>query len=929
MDRFDVTGMSCAACSARVEKAVAKVEGVDSVAVNLLTNSMAVTGKADADAVKKAVSDAGYEAFLKGENSVGRGTLQGTSKSTDVAKTMEDITGDEISQLKKRLITSAGFLLVLMYFSMGHAMWKLPLPEFFERNYIAIALVQMLLALTVMVINKKFFVNGFRGMLNKAPNMDSLVALGSGASFGWSLYILFAMTGAKSAEGGAGMYLHQLYFESAAMILTLITVGKLLEAISKGRTTDALKSLMKLTPKTANVIRDGREIKVPVEAVVKKDIFVVRPGESIPVDGVVMEGESSIDESALTGESVPVDKESGEGIFAGTVNQQGFLKCMATEIGEETSLAQIIRLVSDAAASKAPIAKVADKVSGVFVPVVIVLSLITIFVWALLGADAGFALARGISVLVISCPCALGLATPVAIMVGSGLGAKNAMLFKTAESLEAAGKVKYVVLDKTGTITLGRPKVTDMKSAEGINDYDLIKMAYSLEIKSEHPLSKAVVDYAEGVEYDEVSNFRTLSGNGLTGEIDGEILCAGKFEFLRDKVAIPETDIKDADILAGEGKTVLYFSKGDKYLGYIAVADVIKEDSPKAVMELKNMGIRVLMLSGDSQKTAEAIGRLTGIDTVIGGVLPADKERIVAGLHEKGAVAMVGDGINDAPALTRADVGVAIGAGTDVAVDAADVVLMKNSIMDVAGVVRLSRKTLRNIRENLFWAFIYNIIGIPLAAGVWIPLTGWEMNPMFGAAAMSMSSFCVVTNALRLNFFDVHRASRDKRAEMAEPLNIKDIIGDGEGDARGRLPGGEKESAGLENEGKESVGQENEGKENEGKESVEKENEGLEKNEEDNPRKEKISEMEKQREEINVEEKKGGNKMKKTMKIEGMMCGHCEASVKKALESVDGVKAADVSHEKDMAVVSMDAEVASDVLKEVVEAKDYKVLSIE
>lgn len=914
MDRFDVTGMSCAACSARVEKAVAKVEGVDSVAVNLLTNSMTVTGKADADAVKKAVSDAGYEAFLKGENSVGRGTLQGTSKSTDGAKVMEDITGDEISQLKKRLITSAGFLLVLMYFSMGHAMWKLPLPEFFERNYIAIALVQMLLALTVMVINKKFFVNGFRGMFNKAPNMDSLVALGSGASFGWSLYILFAMTGAKSAEGGAGMYLHQLYFESAAMILTLITVGKLLEAISKGRTTDALKSLMKLTPKTANVIRDGREIKVPVEAVVKKDIFVVRPGESIPVDGVVMEGESSIDESALTGESVPVDKEAGEGIFAGTVNQQGFLKCMATEIGEETSLAQIIRLVSDAAASKAPIAKVADKVSGVFVPVVIVLSLITIFVWALLGADAGFALARGISVLVISCPCALGLATPVAIMVGSGLGAKNAILFKTAESLEAAGKVKYVVLDKTGTITLGRPKVTDMKSAEGINDYDLIKMAYSLEIKSEHPLSKAVVDYAEGVEYDEVSNFRTLSGNGLTGEIDGEILCAGKFEFLRDKVAIPETDIKDADILAGEGKTVLYFSKGDKYLGYIAVADVIKEDSPKAVMELKNMGIRVLMLSGDSQKTAEAIGRLTGIDTVIGGVLPADKERIVAGLHEKGAVAMVGDGINDAPALTRADVGVAIGAGTDVAVDAADVVLMKNSIMDVAGVVRLSRKTLRNIRENLFWAFIYNIIGIPLAAGVWIPLTGWEMNPMFGAAAMSMSSFCVVTNALRLNFFDVHRASRDKRAEMAESLNIKDIIGDGEGDARGRLPGGGKESAGLENEGKESVGQENE---------------GLEKNEEDNPGEEKVSEMEKQREEINVEEKKGGNKMKKTMKIEGMMCGHCEASVKKALESVDGVKAADVSHEKDMAVVSMDAEVASDVLKEVVEAKDYKVLSIE
>ena len=639
MDRFDVTGMSCAACSARVEKAVAKVEGVDSVAVNLLTNSMTVTGKADADAVKKAVSDAGYEAFLKGENSVGRGTLQGTSKSTDGAKAMEDITGDEISQLKKRLITSAGFLLVLMHFSMGHAMWKLPLPEFFERNYIAIALVQMLLALTVMVINKKFFVNGFRGMFNKAPNMDSLVALGSGASFGWSLYILFAMTCAKSAEGGAGMYFHQLYFESAAMILTLITVGKLLEAISKGRTTDALKSLMKLTPKTANVIRDGREIKVPVEAVVKKDIFVVRPGESIPVDGVVMEGESSIDESALTGESVPVDKEAGEGIFAGTVNQQGFLKCMATEIGEETSLAQIIRLVSDAAASKAPIAKVADKVSGVFVPVVIVLSLITIFVWALLGADAGFALARGISVLVISCPCALGLATPVAIMVGNGLGAKNAMLFKTAESLEAAGKVKYVVLDKTGTITLGRPKVTDMKSAEGINDYDLIKTAYSLEIKSEHPLSKAVVDYAEGVEYDEVSNFRTLSGNGLTGEIDGEILCAGKFEFLRDKVAIPETDIKDADILAGEGKTVLYFSKGDKYLGYIAVADVIKEDSPKAVMELKNMGIRVLMLSGDSQKTAEAIGRLTGIDTVIGGVLPADKERIVAGLHEKGAVA--------------------------------------------------------------------------------------------------------------------------------------------------------------------------------------------------------------------------------------------------------------------------------------------------
>lgn len=854
MNRYDVTGMSCAACSARVEKAVSKVDGVESVSVNLLTNSMMVGGDVPADIIEKAVKDAGYGAKKRSDN-----PDAGNSKHMQNEEiSLGDINAQEITVLKKRLITSIGFLIVLMYFSMGHMLLGLPIPGFFQGNPIAVAMIQMLLALVVMFINKKFFVNGFKGMINRAPNMDSLVALGSGASFGWSIYIMFAMTGFV-ASGNTELlekYRHQLYFESAAMIVTLITVGKLLEAISKGRTTDALKSLMELAPKMATVIRDGEEVQIDIDEVKVQDIFVVRPGESVPVDGIIMEGESSIDESALTGESIPVDKNEGMNVFAGTVNQHGFIKCKVTGVGEDTSLAQIIRMVSDAAATKAPIAKVADKVSGIFVPTVIGLSLLTIVVWLIIGKEAGFALARGISVLVISCPCALGLATPVAIMVGSGLGAKNSMLFKNAVSLEQAGRVKYVVLDKTGTVTVGQPEVTDIKSADGVNDYDLVKVAYSLERKSEHPLSKAIVKYAYGVKFDEVSDFKVLPGNGLTAVYEGKNFAGGKLEYIREKVIIPNADHDQAVGLAEEGKTVLYFSSGDKYLGYIAVADVIKEDSPKAIKELKNMGVQVLMLSGDNQKTAEAIGKQVGADLVIGGVMPEDKEKVVSDLQQYGSVAMVGDGINDAPALTRADVGIAIGAGTDVAIDAADVVLMKSTIADVAGAIRLSRKTLRNIGENLFWAFIYNVIGIPLAAGVWIPLTGWEMNPMFGAAAMSLSSFCVVTNALRLNFFDVHNSSKDKKIDLGESLKLDLYKYDNK----------------------------------------------------------KIMEE---------------DKMKKTMKIEGMMCGHCEANVKKALEAIDGVSAADVSHEKDVAVVEMDKEIDNNVLKEAVEAKDYKVISVE
>ena len=842
MEQYHVTGMSCAACSSRVEKAVSKVPGVESCSVSLLTNSMGVEGTASPEAVIAAVEAAGYGASCKGR---GAGTSSGSGNGASGDGTEADLLEDtETPVLKKRLIWSIIFLVVLMYFSMGHMMWGWPVPEAMADNHVAMGLLQLLLTAAVMVINQKFFISGFRSLWHRAPNMDTLVALGSTAAFGYSTYSLFAMTGAqvRGDMDGVMQYMHEFYFETAAMILALITVGKMLEARSKGKTTDALKNLMKLAPKTAVVLRDGTETEVPVEQVVKGDVFVVRPGENIPVDGIVLEGISAVNEAALTGESIPADKKPGDQVSAATVNQSGFLKCEASRVGEDTTLSQIIRMVSDAAATKAPIAKIADKVSGVFVPAVIGIAAVTIVIWLLCGQSIGYALARGISVLVISCPCALGLATPVAIMVGNGMGAKNGILFKTAVSLEEAGKVNTVVLDKTGTITRGEPKVTDLIMAEGVSEAELLETAYALEARSEHPLAGAVVAMAEEkkLKVCDVQDFMILPGNGLTAVDNGDQLIGGSLTFLNDRIGVPD-DVKTvAQRLAEEGKTPLLFARSKKILGVIAVADVIKEDSPEAIRQLQNMGIEVVMLTGDNERTAAAVGKQAGVDQVIAGVLPDGKEAEIRRLRRKGKVAMVGDGINDAPALTRADIGIAIGAGTDVAIDAADVVLMNSKLSDVPAAIRLSRATLRNIHENLFWAFIYNIIGIPLAAGVWIPLFGWQLNPMFGAAAMSLSSFCVVTNALRLNLFDMRNAAKDKQ----------------------------------------------------------------------------------------IKRKQEEKTMEKTMKIEGMMCGHCEATVRKALEALDGVDHADVSHEQDQAVVTLKEDVADDVLKKAVEDKDYNVVSI-
>ncbi len=845
MEQYNVTGMSCAACSARVEKAVSKVPGVTACSVSLLTNSMGVEGSASPQSVIAAVQAAGYGASLKGAGSA-------SSSAAEAEAALED---HETPVLRRRLVWSLGFLIVLMYFSMGHMMWGWPLPAFYQDNHVAMGLTQLLLTAAVMVINQKFFISGFKSLWHRAPNMDTLVALGSSAAFVYSTYALFAMTGAqvRGDMDGVMRYMMDFYFESAAMILTLITVGKMLEARSKGKTTDALKGLMKLAPKTASVIRNGAESTIPIEQVRRDDVFVVRPGESIPVDGVVLEGSSAVNESALTGESIPADKAPGDPVSAATVNQSGFLKCRATRVGEDTTLSQIIQMVSDAAATKAPIAKIADKVSGVFVPSVIAIAAVTTAVWLLLGRSVGFALARGISVLVISCPCALGLATPVAIMVGSGLGAKNGILFKTAASLEEAGRIQIVALDKTGTITAGEPKVTDLVPAPGVTESELLSMAFALERKSEHPLARAILRQAEAAELpaEEVSDFQALPGNGLTAVLNGESLCGGNYEFLSGRAEIPEALKRRAEALAQEGKTPLFFSAGGTLLGIIAVADVIKEDSPQAVRELRNMGIRVVMLTGDNQRTADAIGAQAGVDQVIAGVLPEGKEAVIRHLKTLGKVAMVGDGINDAPALTRADLGVAIGAGTDVAIDAADVVLMKSRLSDVPAAIRLSRATLRNIHENLFWAFFYNTIGIPLAAGVFIPL-GLTLNPMFGAAAMSLSSFCVVSNALRLNLFKLRDASRDQKiSPAAEEPPVQ-----------------------------------------------------------------------------STENKKETNSMEKTMSIQGMMCGHCEATVKKALEALPEVEKAAVSHEAGTAVVTLKSAVSDDVLKKAVEDKDYKVTAI-
>ena len=855
MEQFNVTGMSCAACSARVEKAVSKVPGVTSCSVSLLTNSMGVEGTASAADIIKAVQDAGYGASPKAAG----GAAAASSTNAD----LDALADHETPKLKRRLIASVGFLLVLMYFSMGHMMWGWPLPHWFDGNHIAMGLVQLLLAGIVMVINQKFFINGFKGLIHRSPNMDTLVALGSMASFVWSTYALFAMTRAQ-VDGNSELVMHymmEFYFESAAMILTLITVGKMLEARSKGKTTDALKSLMKLAPKTATLLRDGAEVTVGIEQVQKGDIFVVRPGENVPVDGIVLEGSSAVNESALTGESIPVDKAEGDKVSAATTNQSGFLKCQATRVGEDTTLSQIIKMVSDAAATKAPIAKIADTVSGFFVPAVITIAVITTIVWLLLGRELGYALARGISVLVISCPCALGLATPVAIMVGNGLGAKNGILFKTAASLEAAGRTQIVALDKTGTITSGEPKVTDILPAEGVTEGELLTLAAALERKSEHPLAKAVLAYTEAQKLDapEVTDFAALPGNGLAAKLDGVDIFAGSAVFIQTKVTVPAALQEKAAALSAQGKTPLFFGGADRLLGIIAVADTIKEDSPRAIKELQNMGIRVVMLTGDNQRTADAIGRQAGVDEVIAGVLPDGKEAVIRQLQASGKVAMVGDGINDAPALTRADTGIAIGAGTDVAIDAADVVLMNSKLSDVPAAIRLSRATLRNIHENLFWAFIYNVIGIPLAAGVFIPF-GLTLNPMFGAAAMSLSSFCVVSNALRLNLFDLHSTKRDHAPKNASSL-----------------PAAMTQPAAVEN-----------------KEST-----------------------------------KEDNSMKKTLNVEGMMCGHCEARVKKALEALPEVDEAVVSHEAGTAIVTLNAEVADDVLKKAVEDQDYKVTGIQ
>lgn len=832
MKKFNVTGMSCAACSSRVEKAVSKVNGVKSVSVSLLTNSMGVEGSASDESIIAAVEKAGYGASVAG----------GEKKQSAENEQLKD---KDTPVLMHRLIASVGFLAVLMYISMGHMMLGWPLPNFFTDNPIAMGLVQLLLCVIIMVINQKFFINGFKGLIHRSPNMDTLVALGSGASFVYSVYALFAMTDAQ-VKGNADLvmsYMHEFYFESAAMILTLITVGKMLEAHSKGKTTNALKALLNLAPKKATLLIDGKETEVIVDKVKKGDVFVVRPGESIPVDAEITDGSTAVDESALTGESIPVDKTVGDSVSAGTINKSGFIKCSATAVGEDTTLSQIIKMVSDAAATKAPVAKIADKVSGVFVPVVIVIAVVTIAVWLLCGQTVGYALARGISVLVISCPCALGLATPVAIMVGNGMGARKGILFKTASSLEAAGKIQIAVLDKTGTITKGEPKVTDVIPF-GISENELLQYAYSIETKSEHPLAKAVIAKAQeiGLVPYEITDFKAESGNGLSGEYNGEKIIGGSKKYISSLINISNDILSRADSLSEEGKTPLFFMKGDKLLGIIAVADVIKDESPQAVKELQNMGIKVVMLTGDNERTAKAVGKLAGVDEVIAGVLPDGKEKVVADLKKQGKVLMVGDGINDAPALTRADIGMAIGSGTDIAIDAADVVLMKSKLTDVPVAVRLSRKTLRNIHENLFWAFIYNVIGIPLAAGVWIPLLGWQLNPMFGAAAMSLSSFCVVTNALRLNFFDITNPKKDRK--------------------------------------------------------------------------------------IKQKSKKDDNAMTKTMKIDGMMCSHCEGRVKQCLEGLSQVSAADVSHEKGTAVVTLSADVSNDVLTKTVEDQGYKVISI-
>ena len=845
MEQYIVTGMSCAACSSRVEKAVLKVPGVTSCSVSLLTNSMGVEGTASEQEIIKAVADVGYGASKKGE-----GTAKTQSSSVSAG---EDMLKDRTTPaLKKRLIASLGFLIVLMYFSMGHMMWGWPVPGFMKDNHVMMGLLQMLLTIAVMVINQKFFISGFKGMIHRAPNMDTLVALGSGASFVYSTYALFAMTDAQMhGDMDAVMsYMHDFYFESAAMILALITVGKMLEARSKGKTTDALKGLMKLAPKTAVVIRGEKEVQVSIEQVQKGDCFVVKPGENIPVDGEVIEGNSAVNESALTGESIPVDKAVGDKVSAATVNQSGYLKCRATRVGEDTTLSQIIQMVSDAAATKAPIAKIADRVSGVFVPMVITIAVLTIIVWLIAGQSIGFALSRGIAVLVISCPCALGLATPVAIMVGNGMGARNGIMFKTAVSLEETGKMQIVALDKTGTITSGEPKVTDIIPAAGVTEDTLLKCAYALENKSEHPLARAILENAkeENAGIEEVTGFQALPGNGLTAILDDHTLYGGNYTFISSKVSVDGDIQKKAEKLAEAGKTPLFFGNEDRLLGVIAVADVIKEDSPQAIKELQNMGIHVVMLTGDNERTAKAIGQQAGVDEVIAGVLPEGKEQVIRKLKEKGKVAMVGDGINDAPALTRADMGIAIGAGTDVAIDAADVVLMKSRLSDVPAAIRMSRATLRNIHENLFWAFFYNIIGIPLAAGVWYPLFGWKLNPMFGAAAMSLSSFCVVSNALRLNLFKMYDASKDKKLKAKK----------------------EKKRS-----------------------------------------------------------KKEDKTMKKIMHIEGMMCGHCEAAVKKALEALPQVDEAVVSHEAGTAELTLNAEIADDVLKKTVEDKDYTVTSVE
>ena len=878
MQQYDISGMSCAACSAHVEKAVAKVPGVSEVTVSLLTNSMRVEGNVSPGDVIAAVTAAGYGASLKGRKDAGR---SGADE--------EALQDHETPKLMKRLVASVIVLLPLMYVSMGHMMWNWPLPESFARNHVAVGLYQMLLTILIMVINQKFFISGFSGMMHRSPNMDTLVAMGSAASFAYSTYALFAMTGAQMRMDMAGVmeYMHDFYFESAAMILTLITVGKTLEAYSKGKTTNALKSLMRLAPKTAVIVKDGAEETVPVDQVQIGDVFVVRPGESIPVDGIVLEGVSAVDEAALTGESIPVDKEEGSAVSAATINQSGFLKCRATRVGEDTTLSQIIQMVGDAAATKAPIAKAADRVSGVFVPAVLLIAVVTFVIWLMVGQVFGFALSRAISVLVISCPCALGLATPVAIMVGNGLGARNGVLFKSAAALEQTGKVAVVALDKTGTITTGQPEVTDLLPAEGVSEEELLRIAVALEQKSEHPLARAILAYAEEKHLSEpaAEEFQAVVGNGLSGVRNGKQLFAGNLKFVNGKAEIPASLRQQAERLAGQGKTPLFFIRDQKFCGVIAVADVIKEDSPEAIRQLRRMGIQVVMLTGDHERTAEAIGAQAGVDAVIAGVLPEGKENVIRRLSEKGRVAMVGDGINDAPALTRADIGIAIGAGTDVALDAADVVLVKSSLMDVAAAIRLSRRVLRNIHENLFWAFIYNVIGIPLAAGAWYYLLGWELNPMFGAAAMSLSSFCVVMNALRLNFVKVYSTHRDKPGRhLLTGEEFQDLIAS----VRGRETEG-KNLCAIRECSETSDTDRAQGKTEKGKET---------------------------------------ETMEKTIEIKGMMCGHCEKHVKNALEAIEGVESAEASHEKGTAVVQLNGEVADDVLKKAVEDADYEVVAI-